>query len=263
MVDVGVGEQPDAVGFQDAEGSLGLGILDLLLEHIPADVRPRDEQIADYQRVVFNVGGPDIEHPGDLVKGGQQDCVAVPFLQEGADPGELFPAALAGVDGEYRGLRYTGAVFPEAAQQVRNADDGPRERLREIGPDAQSVHGDDAVAAELSLQPFRDQDLVRDPGLVEDDARAGELLLRLDEVAGVGPQAGVVQGDHDIARLAGEAGEPFHLLPALGGVFALVGIRAGDDHGVPALGAHQGAQEFDLVCNKVCHIRRGIRHSPA
>ena len=245
VVDIPVGEHPHAVGLQNAEGRPGLGILDLLLEHVPADILLRNQQITDYQGVVFYVGGADVECPGDFVQSGEQDSLAVRLPEELPDPGDLFAAALARVHREDGGLRHGGTVRPEAPQQIRHADDGAGQRLREVGAHAQPVHGDDGVRAELPLQPFGNQHLLGHARLVQDDAGAFELLHGLDEVTRVGPQAGVVQGHDDVAGLAGEAGQPFHLFPSFGGVFAAVGVGAGDDHGVPALGAHQGAQQFD------------------
>ena len=62
-------------------------------------------------------------------------------------------------------------------------------------------------------QPLRDQDLVLDPRLVKLYSGPGELPFGLDEVAGVGPEAGVVFGDNYIS-FTGVAGDPGDLVPA-------------------------------------------------
>ena len=243
--------QAHPVRLQDAEGGAGILVFDLVLEDIPAHLGARDEQVADHERVVFDVGGAHVEEPGDLVERREQDAVAVLPAQEGAQPGYLLPAGLAGVHREDGRLRDGRPVRPETVQQVGDAEDGPRQRLREPGARAQAVHGDEGVVAELLPQPVGDGDLLRHAHLVERDARACELLLRLDEVARVRPEAGVVEGDHQVAGFAGESRQPFHLLPALGGILAAMGVGTGDDHGVPALGAHQGAQHFDSFSHTI------------
>ena len=78
----------------------------------------------------------------------------------------------------------------------------------------------------------------------------------VDEVAGVGPEAGVVEGNDDVARLAGKAGEPLHAFPPFGGVFTSVGVAACEHHGIPAAAAHHRAKFFDSL--GVSHISTNI-----
>ena len=90
---------------------------------------------------------------------------------------------------------------------------------------------------------------------MQNAARALELLYRLNEVASVGPQSGMVSRDHDITRLAREPGKPAHLFPALGRILALVRVTAPYYHRVPPAPAHERAQRLDSFCVKVIHLR--------
>ena len=145
-------------------------------------------------------------------------------------------------------------VGPEQGEDVRHADDRPRNAPGEVHPRAEPVHGYDAVATELPSEPFGNQHLLRHAGFVKLHSGAFELPHRLDEIAGIGPETRMVEGHDEVAGLPGEAAQPLHLLPALGLIFAAVGVAARDQHGVPVLGSHELAQPFDSLPVDIFHI---------
>ena len=85
------------------------------------------------------------------------------------------------------------------------------------------------------------------------DAGPSELPDGLDEIARVGPEPGVVEGDDQVAGLAGETRHPFHLFPAVRRVFAPVGIAARQDDGVPPVFPHHFADGFHPPCIEIVH----------
>ena len=70
--------------------------------------------------------------------------------------------------------------------------------------------------------------------------------------SGAGLQAGVVQGDDEVA-LAVVSADPGDLVPAGGDVFAPVRIAPADDHGVPAPCPHHVPDPFDPAGVKILH----------
>ena len=69
---------------------------------------------------------------------------------------------------------------------------------------------------------------------MEFDAGTGQLLIGLDEIAGIGPKSGVILGNDNVAGLAGETTHPLDLLPPRRRIFTAMGIGPRDDHGVIA-----------------------------
>ena len=85
------------------------------------------------------------------------------------------------------------------------------------------------------------------------DAGPAQLRDGLDEVARVGPEAGVIQGDDQVPGFAGESGQPLDLFPARREVFAGMRVRPGQDDGVPAPEAHHFAQGVHSFAIKIVH----------
>ena len=160
-----------------------------------------------------------------------------------------------GDDGGRGNLR---TVRPERRKQVRNGNDMDIvDRGFQAGDGghglAQTVHGDDRLLEPAGSEPLGNGHLLGNPHLVKLDARPVELLHGLDEIPRVGPQAGVVEGDAKVARLAREPGHPFDLFPPPGGIFAGMGVASGQNDGVPSLLQHQGANGLHTLRKDVFH----------
>ena len=69
-------------------------------------------------------------------------------------------------------------------------------------------------------EPFRNAHGTRHTGLMQLDTSAFKLSFRLYEVAGIGPQTGMIGSDNHIAGLAGKTGQPLYLFPPRSRIFA-------------------------------------------
>ena len=210
----------------------------------------------DFENEVF------IQQPDDLVQGGEEDGIDLLPHHPEAEPMELGLARLACQvlsQGDDRRRRDRGAVRPQRREHVgyRNDADSAAERglqARYGGRRlAQPVHRHDRLFEPAAGEPLRDGHLLRHAHLVQFDPRARELFHRLDEVPRVGPQAGVVQGDAQVPRLAREAGNPLHLLPSTGRILARVRVTARQDDGVPSIVPHEGTDGLHAPCKDVFH----------
>ena len=158
-----------------------------------------------------------------------------------------------------RGAGNGRAVLPQGGEQIRNRDDGHRnvkgtpEIIHGGYSLAQAVHGDDRLRESAGGQPLRDGNLLGHPHLVQLDPRSSQLFHSLDEIPGIRPQAGVVQGDAQVPRLARESGQPLHLFPTLCRIFAGVGIAPRKDDGVPPPFPHLGTEGFYTLRKDVFH----------
>ena len=244
--------QHHAVVRQRREGLVRLRILHRLLEHEPVGGFAPDQQEGNHQRVEFNIGSADVQRPGNLIQCVQQDVVGAVLFEPFPQPAETVSAAFAGIHLENRRLRNLRAVFPDGVDEVGDTDDvegrvfTPPRRLYfrcEIAAYAKSVQGDVGFVflCKMLRQPLRDGHLLRNAHLVELHAGAFQLLHRLNEIAGIGPESGMVEGDHHVARFAGEAGEPLYAFPPFGRILASVRVAAREHHGVPAAAAHHRA----------------------
>ena len=267
----------DAVVLKLLETVAGILVDLAALPDEPLDGLHRDQQIGNDQRIVLYVGAADVQEPGYLVECCEQDRVAAGGRGFAAQPADAAPAVLARQIGAQRddgGLRDGRTVLPEVLQHIRNGNYAEAVLVgRALGATCrreggfQAVDGADALAEAVdgdndaavlgrqlvAGQPFRYQHLLRDTGLVQDDAAAFQLPDGLDEVSRVGPEPGVRGGDDYVAGLAGEPRQPLHLLPSRSRVLATVRIRSGDDHGVPAPLAHQRTQGFDPFPVNIFH----------
>ena len=255
--------EEDAVLAQLCEGFLRTCILHILFQHEPFRSLRTHQQEGNHQRIVFYVGRPHVERPGDVIQGTQQHIIHAFLRYPVPQAAEALHAAFAGIHGENGSLRNARAVGPDGIQQVRHTNQMTGRAVgvqpgfyltRETGPYAETVerYVNLALAGKLLPYPFGDGHLLRHAHLVEFHTGALELLHGLDEVAGICPQTCMVQGDHHVAGLAGEPGEPLHAFPALGGILAAVGVGPGDDHRIPSTAAHHRAQLFNPV--SVYHI---------
>ena len=223
-------------------------------------------QIGYDKGVVVYVACTYVKQPGNLVQGGEEHIVASFGTEEGPKPFYLVFAAfphLGIAQLDYWGGGYGRAVSPEAVQKVRDADyahfrvfvKGVFDFLDEGDVLAEAVNRNVHVipAAEGHAgQPFRYEHLLRNTGLVQDNAGAFQLLHSLDEVSGVRPQPRVVKRDHNVPGLSGEAGKPFHLLPARCRVLAAVRVRSAYYDCIPTSGAHHLPERLNSLC--VIHI---------
>ena len=99
--------------------ALGIGIFDTLLEHKPESRIVGYQQIADYQRVVFDIRSPHIKRPGNLVEGREKYPVTALRAAERAQHLQFVCAGPAGIDGKDRRLRDGRPVGPEYVYKVR------------------------------------------------------------------------------------------------------------------------------------------------
>ena len=213
----------------------------------PAYVLRSHEQEGDDVRVIIDVAGADVQQPGDFVERGEEHGAASGFLHLAAQPGDfLFPGLPHGlfVEPFYGRMRNGGAVRPEFAEYVGAIDQlvaaeavGFAEGVFQLlyGADAltQAVESNpDGFLVEMGGKPFRNQDFSGNAGLMEFDTGSGELSVGLDEIAGVGPQAGMVLRNDQVAGFAGETARPFDLFPSGCKILASMRIGAGNDHGI-------------------------------
>jgi len=107
-------------------------------------------------------------------------------------------------------------------------------------------------------KPLRDRYLLGNAQLVQLHSGAGELGAGLDKIAGVCPEAGMVEGHDHVSAFTGEAGKPPDLFPAFGRIFARVRVAAGEEHRIPAAAAHHRAQRFYPSRKTIVHICTNI-----
>jgi hypothetical protein len=67
---------------------------------------------------------------------------------------------------------------------------------------------------------------------VKFDSLSLELPFSLDEIPGVGPEADMVFSDNEVT-FSGVAGDPGNLMPSWCRIFAVVGIYASQNDGIP------------------------------
>ena len=239
-------------------GSLPVRSHVAVLYHIPLDFVLSNKKIGIDYRVVVHIRTAHIQHPYYFVQGSQQYRRAFLCLHLGPEPCYPFLPALTrqfcakGDDGR---LRICRSVLPELIQQVRSVHERICHRagafaasgLFECGPDVSdgrqglghTVKRHDhltlLVRKCMFCKPFRNEHLLRNPGLVKFVSGSRQHLVRLDEVSGVGPKSRMVFGDDQISAFSRETGEPLHLLPSKARILAAVRVRSGNDKSVPAI----------------------------
>ena len=192
----------------------------------PESIVPGNKEIGHHDRIVFHVLSSHIQHPGNLVKGGNQDGIAAVVLKPLPYPRELLgPGPTHGFRAErnHRSLRYRRPAFPNRVQHIRSIYDYgflayrllDVQHGRGIHPKAVHGHDDAVIIGEMRRQPFRNKHLAGNPGLMQFDSGARKLPGGLDEIPGIGPDAGVVVRDHKVT-FTGKAGHPSCLQPSRG-----------------------------------------------
>ena len=250
---------------QPVETGLGVRVLHLLLEHKPVRRLRPDKQPAYYKGIILYVGGPEVEGPGNFVERTEQYVIRMFFGKEIAQPAEFLHPRTVRWDLENRCLGNLRPVLPDGVQEIRHAHHMAGgspfiQFLLELRHES-SIHAkavqryvNFAFFPELLSQPLRDGHLFRNPHLMQLHPRPFKLPVRLDKVAGVRPQTGMVRGNHHISGLSGKACEPLHLLPPFGRVLTAVGIASGQDDGIPSASYHHRAERRDSCT--VIHIRK-------
>ena len=99
----------------------------LILAHIPLHRICRNEQIRNHIGIVINIAAADIEHPGNLVEGREQDGITSGLRgQTLTQPGDFRQARfphLVFVQGNDIRTRNGRSILPEAVQRVAGEQD--------------------------------------------------------------------------------------------------------------------------------------------
>ena len=265
LFDIGIGMEFDSVCTHFVKSLFADSVVGIILEHEPVHAFAAHQQPGNHQRIIFDVRSPCVQQPRYLVEGGDQAPVGTLLPHPPAEACDLGLPVFAGIHGENRSLGDGRPVGPQGRQQVGHAHHialhPRRSQFVYYLPDhsgsyAKAVHGDEHLipAIELEGQPIGDRHLPGNAHLVQFDPGAGKLRTCLDEVPGVGPQSGVVEGHHHVAAFASEAGQPAHLLPAFGRIFAVMRVGAGEDNGIPTVAAHHSTQILEPLGKKIFHI---------
>jgi hypothetical protein len=85
------------------------------------------------------------------------------------------------------------------------------------------------------------------------DSSAFQLFQGLDEISGIGPQAGVISSNHHVTGLTGKPGQPLDLLPPWSRIFTAVRVRAGNYYRIPTIVGHHIPESLDPFCKDVSH----------
>ena len=208
--------------------------------------------------VVVHIGAAQVEQPGEVVQRGHPVVAGAVSLQGLAQGRELVAPRGAGVRWqvlEHRRRGQARAVGPDAVQHIVGGVQAPGRcgqhgqrigQLLRLGQahDA-AVQGQRGALQSVQAQGLQPLRVSRNGGAIELDqinAAACQLGLGLGPVAAVGEHGGALGGHQQGAGRAGEAAEVHTPLPALGQVLREVGVAAGQQHGLPALLGHVGAQ---------------------
>ena len=220
----------------------------------------REDEIAQKDRVAGDVVPPQVQQPGDVFQGGQEEGIG-PLADHGpAKLRQLVPAGEAGVllvqspdglGGEGR------ALGPDLVHQVQlMVELGPQLAGETMvaaagaGVHTAAVKAERLLRLEALAQEFLDGGHARLPLLHEADAAALQLLGRLEKIAAVGPETGPVGKDQKGPGGAGEAGE---ILPAgkmRPHIFAAVKVSGGDQIGVDMILGHHVPEGLERVCHE-------------
>ena len=193
----------------------------------------------------MHVRAAQVERPGNVVEGRQDEAVGLPFGHGLADEGELLGHAPSGIfqglDAD-RGVRQCRAGGPQRVGRVPGhfqADAvSPEVGLQGVdvvhaaGP---SVDAHAAAGGEDVRQPSGDGRRALDAFLHQAERRARQLFRSRKEIAGVGPERGVVARDHRRPGRPVETRNPLACLPVCGRIFAVVRVGTGENVGVQAV----------------------------
>ncbi len=173
---VGIVAEGYTVGLelQETVGRLRIRVLKGVFAHKPEGVVQGYKQVRNHERVVVDIGPADVQEPGNLVQGRQEEGIG-PLPQEPfSQPAETLFAAFArevlaqGDDG--RGGD-GGTVFPKGGEQIRHRrKTGRRQRTAEflhgVQRKAQAVHRYHRRLHLQGAQPLRDRNLLRNTHFV-------------------------------------------------------------------------------------------------
>ena len=101
-----------------------------------------------------------------------------------------------------------------------------------------TIDGHFGTRATLFANPLRDGWGALDLQFHQLELGALQLFLGCDEIAGVGPKGGTMEGYHRRSCRAVEARDELTSLPMVGDIFALMGICTGEDERRQMLAAH-------------------------
>ncbi len=214
-----------------------------------------DGEIGHEEGVVGNVVGAHVQRPGYLREVVDHHQVGIRLMPAhgGEDLAQFAARTLAGYAVGHDAQRCGGQCRPSLPQC------GEGVGIDGLHPDvgAQSVKGSRghlgahhlgrephraAVTRQMAVKPLGDCGHAVHSLAHQGDARAGELVLGLEEIARVGPERRTGQRDHGGTGRAREAREPFAAHPVGGRIFAVVGVGGGHDEGAEAGLVHPLAQ---------------------
>ena len=203
-----------------------------------------DHGVGAEDGVELDVAAAQVEQPRHLVQRGRHDAARARGHGGGAQAGQLVGDGLPGprqrMDAHGRGRRRRPRRAPHGVDQVAVSHEGDergagvgqggRERRRGRRGVAPRVDPDPPPRAHRARQPVA---RLRDAGGAgpHEGPPGAELGLGLQKVAAVGPEQGVVRGDHRGARRPRERGEELAARVARGGV---LGLGRGEEGGVGA-----------------------------
>lgn len=212
-----------------------------------------DDGVRKKEGVERDVGGAEIEQPGDGVEGGDRVGLRAGAREVVAERGEFLGV---GDTGEGEGVRADGGGgrrwargpggVDEIAGRVDEGDCTGLEGLLQVEQCAPGhgarVDADDRAFGEALEELAKSGDVGR-AGALKRDAFGVELLLGLGPVSAVGPEVGAVEEDERVAGGAGEAGDKSAAVGAWRRVLGLMLVGGRDEERVERgrCGAHGGA----------------------
>ena len=253
-------------------------VFHLRREFLPVDkqdgLRRRNRQVSVGNGVESHVPPADVQRVGHLVQCIDQDRIRPFFPEEFPDTLHLFPCRNPGRmyivyvhlgDGH---RRPTLGPYLSRIEIHLQGDPFPGQEF--FHPPCRSpgkypaVHSDHRTGRQVFRHPSHPFGLGLYLEFVQLYLGAVQLRLGLEEVPGVGPQSGMVAGNHYRTGRSGKPAHPGAHRKARRGILALMRVGGGNNGRIDARSRHSAAQGAYLFicCHNVCFFSFFIRATP-
>ena len=212
-------------------------------------------QIGQEDRGAGHVAPPQIQKPGDVLQGRQEEGVGPLFGHGGPDPVQLLSPGGPGEprgQGPHRGRGKGRTVQPHLVHELLPVPDLHALLLGQgvVPPgggrgDTPAVEAQGLTGLEAGAEEVRNRGHPRLPHLHELDASPFQLTLRLEKIPPVGPQPRPVPEDQQGPGGAGESGQPGPAGEVVPHILAVVVIGGGDEAGVELPVGHGGPESLE------------------